>query len=346
MGRARALVRAAWLAVATCIATTACERERSDSTALATSRRSADGLTRPATFRNNESARDVTMRFAWPDGAHGRVETTRTVQREGARAVRAQASYRISVHREGERVSVRTRELTLTIPDASPTERMMSLLVATTFLPSSRFARDPSSLAPIEAAETAERMRTAIEAVTTPDMRATPRWLDLEAALRADDEALHRQAASILAPLLELDGLEVETGRASQVRSQRRGSEGTAGDQSTRTRLLGVGPCFEGDDEERCASVEVRAEYQAARAAESAPPESGRIESIDGRLRMLVETNTLLPHRMHAVKTTRFVPPRAADDRTSGGGATQPEPLTETETLEWMFFWTLNSIGR
>ncbi len=146
---------------------------------------------------------------------------------------------------------------------------------------------------------------------------------------------LRRQAQSLLAPIVTLDGLEVQSERGVLARTRRPTPEGLAADQSTTTRLLGSGPCFEGDEAHGCASVEIVAQYTADPSVTTPGPGGGTVLSMEGRLRLLVEPRTLLPHRMEASKTTRFVVPGEGD---------APSVITEVESLGWAFSWSRGTI--
>lgn len=298
--------------------------------------RPAGPPTSPAPFAEDGADAPVSLRFEWPDGARASVESSRSLERPGVGATgRATARYRISIERRGERTTLRSRELSIHPAEGGPGENLAGMMVAATFLPSARFTHDVGALTLLEPERTSETLRDAVSTAVTPEARALPGWQSIEPIVAGDPEMLRRQAQSLLSPLVTLDGLEVESERGVSARARRPTSEGPAADQSTTTRLLGIGPCFEGDDPRGCATVEVVASYTADPSVTTPGPGGGTILSMEGRLRVLVEPRTLLPHRMEAAKTTRFVVPGEAD---------APETITEVETLGWEFSWSRGTI--
>lgn len=298
--------------------------------------RPAGPPTSPAPFAELGSVAPVSLQFQWPDGARASVESSRSLERSGVGTTgRATARYRISIEQRGERTTLRSRELSIHPAEGGPGENLASMMVAATFLPSARFTRDVGALTLLEPERTAETLREAVTAAVTPEARALPGWQSIEPIVAGDPEMLRRQAQSLLSPLVTLDGLEVASERSAVARSRRPTPEGPAADQSTTTRLLGVGPCFDGDDAHDCATVEVVASYTADPSVTTPGPGGGTILSMEGRLRLLVEPRTLLPHRMEATKTTRFVVPGEGD---------APHRITEVETLGWEFSWSRGTI--
>jgi len=315
----------------------ACDGEAPETAPPATEApRPAGPPTSPSPFSLDGSDTPVSLRFEWPDGARASVEASRSLERQGVGTTgRAIARYRISIERRGERTTLRSRELSIHPAEGGPGENLAGMMVATTFLPSARFTHDVDALTLFEPERSSETLRDAVTAAVTPEARALPGWPSLEPIVTGEPEMMRRQAQSLLAPIMTLDGLEVESERSVSARTRRPTQEGPAADQSTTTRLLGTGPCFEGDGASGCASVEIVARYTADPSVTTPGPGGGTVLSMEGRLRLLVEPRTLLPHRMEAVKTTRFVVPGEGD---------APSILTEVETLGWEFSWSQGTI--
>jgi hypothetical protein len=292
--------------------------------------------TEAAEVSTHGGAGPIALRFDWPTGARGRVETSRTVERTGLNeSGRATARFRIRITRRGSETTLRTSELSLRTPPGGPGETLNGVLVAATFLPSARFGSDLDALALLEPERTASDLREAVEAATSPEVRALPAFQSMAPMLAGDPEMLTRQAQSLLRPIAALEELNVARGELVAVRDERTTSAGEAARQSTMTTLLGTGPCFDGDAEDGCVSVEVTAHYGAEALARAAGEGPATIRSIDGTLRLVIEPTTLLPHRMEAEKETVFTAPGPMGDM---------QEMTETESLRWIFRWERRTI--
>lgn len=298
---------------------------------------------RPRTVETTEAAEisegggagPITLHLDWPSGARGRVETSRTVVRTGLpESGRSTARYRIQVSRRGSEITMRTSDLEIRTPEGGPGEALNGILVAATFLPSARFSADVEQLSLVDPERTGEMLRSAITAATSDDVRAMPAFQSMAPLIAGDPEMLTRQIGGLLGPITLLDGIPVERGELVTMRDERETAIGEQAQQSTMTTLLGTGPCFDGDDELGCVSLEVTAHYGAEQLAGMAGPGSATIRSIDGTLRLVIEPTTLLPHRMEAQKETHFVAP-------VGG---EMEEMEETESLRWIFRWERPSI--
>jgi hypothetical protein len=290
--------------------------------------------TEAAEISRGGSAGPITLHFDWPSGARGRCETSRTVERTGlGQSGRSSARFRVAVTRRGSETTLRTSELTLRTPPGGPGETLNGVLVAATFLPSARFTTDLDALSLLEPDRTGAALREAVEAATSPELRALPAFQGMAPMLLGDPEMLRRQAESLIRPLTLLDELRVERGQLVASRDERTTGAGEAAQQSTMTTLLGTGACFEGDLEEGCVSLEITAHYGAEALAGAAGPAT--IRSIDGTLRLVIEPTTLLPHRMEAEKETALVAP---------GPMGETQEMTETESLRWIFRWERRTI--
>lgn len=291
--------------------------------------------TEAAEISERGNAGPIRLHLDWPAGARGRVETSRTVMRSGLpESGRSTARYRIQVSRRGSEITMRTSDLEIRTPEGGPGETLNGILVAATYLPSARFTADVEQLSLVDPERTGEMLRNAIDAATTDDVRAMPAFQSVAPMLRGEPEMLTRQVGGLLGPITLLDGIPVQRGELVAMRDERDTSVGERARQSTTTTLLGTGPCFEGDREDGCVSLEVSAHYDADQLAGAAGPGPASIRSIDGTLRLVIEAETLLPHRMEARKESVFVAP-------VGG---ELEEMQEVESLRWIFRWERGSI--
>ena len=296
----------------------------------------ASSTTEAAEISRSGPGGSVTLHFDWPGGARGRCETSRTVERTGLpESGRSSARFRVAISRRGSETTLRTSELSLRTPPGGPGETLNGVLVAATFLPSARFTTDLDALSLLEPDRTGADLREAVEAATSPELRALPAFQGMAPMLSGDPEMLRRQADSLIRPIAMLDGLHVERGQLVALRDERTTTAGEAAQQSTMTTLLGTGPCFEGDAEDGCVSLEITAHYGAEALAGAAGPGPATIRSIEGTLRLVIEPTTLLPHRMEAEKETEFVAP---------GPMGELQEMTETESLRWIFRWERQTI--
>lgn len=292
--------------------------------------------TSPAPISETGATDAVTLTFAWPDGVRGRVESSRQVEREGAGtagAGRASARWRIAIARRGRETQIRTSELALEPASPAPADVLHGMLVVATFVPSVRFGRDVEELELVDPDTTAELLRAAVRSASSEAIRALPEWQPIAPMISGDPEMLSRQASSFLRPIAALDAMQVHPTRSISTHQAVPMPGGPPAEQSTTTRLLGVGPCYEGGPADGCVSIEVLAVYD-AQALQAALGGEGAIRSMEGTLHLLVEPGTLLPHRIEAEKRTRFVVP--IDD--------EPVEMSETETLRWLFRWDRSSL--
>jgi hypothetical protein len=288
--------------------------------------------TEPAAIAHGGAGAPIALHLDWPAGARGRVESARSVERTGLPpSGRAVARYRVAVRRHGAETSIETSELSLRLPDdAGPAETLHGVLVAMTFVPSTRFTRDMDALSLIDPERSGDAIRSAVARAARPEVTMLPGWQSVGPVVSGAPEMLTQQASSFLGPIVILDGLTIEPNQIVTLRDERQTSAGEPANQSTMTSLLGTGPCFEGDDDHRCVSLEVTAHYD-AQTLGGAPS----IRSIDGTMRMVLEASTLLPHRIEAEKRTVFLAPDMMGE---------PTEQTETETLSWLFRWDRASI--
>jgi hypothetical protein len=292
--------------------------------------------TRPATISEAGAGGAVTLTFAWPDGVRGRVESSRRVERQGpgpASGGWSTARWRIAIRRQGRETQVRTEELALEPASPRPADVLHGMLVVATYLPSVRFGADVEELELVDPDTTGEGLRAAVRAASHEEIRALPEWETLAPMVAGDPVMLSRQAASFLRPIAALDAMEVHARRSVSTTQAIPTPGGPPAEQSTTTRLLGVGPCYEGGPIDGCVSIEIVAVYD-AQAMQAAIGGEGTIRAMEGTLRLVVESGTLLPHRIEAEKRTRFVVP--IDD--------EPVEMSETESLRWLFRWELDSL--
>ncbi len=291
--------------------------------------------TEAAEISEGGGAGPIRLHLDWPSGARGRVEASRTVRRTGLpESGRSVARYRMQISRRGSEITMRTSDLEIQTPEGGPGETLNGVLVAATYLPSARFTADIDALTLVDPERTGEMMRNAMTAATTEQVRATPAWQSMAPLLQGDPEMLTRQSSSLLRPIALLDDIPVERGELVTMRDERRTTLGEEAQQSTMSTLLGTGPCFAGDDELGCVSLEITAHYGAEALAGAAGPGPATIRSIDGTLRIVIEPDTLLPHRMEARKETVFVAPVG----------TEMEEMQEVESLRWIFRWERSTI--
>jgi len=292
--------------------------------------------TSPAQISERGGEGEVSLHLDWPDGARADVESSRSVRRGAGQGTRADARWTFAVARRGARTEIRTGALVLRPPRSEvPEEVLHGTIVAVTFFPSARWGRDIDELELVDPESTARVLEGAVNAATSEALRASPSWASISQLFSGDEEMLTRQASSNLRPITSLDGLTLHPSRSVSTRESRPTVAGITAEQTTTTRLLGVGPCFEGDADDGCVSVEILASYD-ARSLAGALGDQGAIRSMEGSLRLVVEPDTLLPHRITAEKTTVFVVP--VDDA--------PVEMTEVETLRWAFHYEPQTIRR
>lgn len=286
----------------------------------------------PAQISETGAEHEVTLTFAWPAGARARVESSRTVERTGpagGTSGRATARWRLAVSRDGGDTVLRTSELSLHPASTSdPGEILNGALAIVTFVPSSRWGSDLENLELVDPERGGEALRRAVEAITTDEVRASPAWQAMSPMLSGEPEMLERQAQSFLRPIAGLDATQLHPTRSIMTRQSLPVPGGRTAEQTITTRLLGVGPCVEGGPRDACVSVEIVADYDAS-SLQGALGSDGAIRSMQGTLRLLVEPDTLVPHRVTAEKHTEFVM-MVEDD---------PVEMSETETLRWLFRW-------
>jgi hypothetical protein len=244
------------------------------------------------------------------------------------------ARWRIAVRRQGRETQVRTSELALEPASPAPADVLHGMLVVATYLPSVRFGDDVEELELLDPDTTGRELRAAVRAASRDEIRALPEWETLAPMVAGDPVMLSRQAASFLRPIAALDAMEVHGTRSVSTSQAIPTPGGPPAEQSTTTRLLGVGPCYEGGPIDGCVSIEVFAVYD-AQSMQAALGGEGAILAMEGTLRLVVEPSTLLPHRIEAEKRTRFVVP--IDD--------DPVEMSETESLRWLFRWDAGSLS-
>lgn len=293
--------------------------------------------TSPAAFPESPTvaARPIHFALDWPSGVAFTVDVSREVFRsagdDGPRAAgaRGEASWSSEVTRDGSTIAVRSHDLSLHVARGDqPEDRLNAVLVAGTFLPSARFSADVDGLELIDGPSSGDLLRRAVEEVTPRSLRALRSYVMIELLFDGTSERLRRQASNTLRPITSLAGRTLAQGVVEEGSDEHASAMGIDVVQATRTRLVGVAPCFEGDAPDACAIVTIDAAFDVSRLAALAPDDA-EIRSMQGTTTLLVEPSTLLPHRVVVEKTTDY-------SITLDDGA---RALGDTEVLTWLFHY-------
>lgn len=276
----------------------------------------------------------VTFTLAWPDGARGHVDSARQVTGAGNASGRAQWTF--TMHHEPSRNIIDTRELFVEIaPGLRDEHRLNSLLVALSMWPS--LALDAQAEVTLRDGEASrEAIRAGLAHDLTPQLRELAANSPAGVLFDTSDAALLRLAQAHTASVTSLDGDSFTPGENRNATTSATSAIGIELQQQVVTQLVGTGPCFEGDEANRCAWVTMRAtaDVEPLQEAAEAAQQPLTIGALVNEARVVVEIATLLPHTITLEKTTSMV--------VHEGG--QDHPVESREVSTWDFHYERESI--
>lgn len=291
-------------------------------------------LTRPSEERPEDGNGEVELRFAWPDGARGRVAGERVLRRSVGADLTATLGYRISVRRAGDETFVDTGALEVAPIRGSEPEVVSAGGVLDMFLPSCVALPDRlDRLADFETSR--DLVSSAVEPAVAAEIRGgrawhllEPLWTERNAMMRATLSKWDWLVTGNVGQTMQLG----ETGELSGTSQTALTAEAV----QTTGELTAVGrtPCFDGDEGERC--VYIVSSTQMDEAGAAAMGASLEVEGFAMTMRsvLVTEVDTLLPHYAQMTAVRSF----------SVGEGDDAEEVRETDTKTFRFQWESDSI--
>ena len=276
----------------------------------------------------------VSLALSWPEGARGHVDSSREVTGSGNASGHAQWAF--TMHREPSRNIIDTRELFVEIsPGPLDEDRLNSLLVGLSIWPS--LALDAEAEVSLRDGDATRRLiARALAHDLTPPLREMAASSPAGVLFDTADDALLRLAQGHTATITSLDGDTFTPGEARTSTTRATSAVGIELDQQVVTQMVGTGPCFEGDEDGRCAWITMRATADVGplQEAAEAAQQPLTIGSLVNEARVVVEVATLLPHSVVLEKTTSMVVHEGGEDH----------PIESHEVSSWEFHYDRETI--
>ncbi|MBX7191677.1 MAG: hypothetical protein K1X94_06455 [Sandaracinaceae bacterium] len=274
----------------------------------------------------------VAFTLDWPAGASAAVTGTRTLTRTGGATGGGggAVSFRLTVERDGSQTAVRSSQLSLSVRRAPiPEDSLQGVLAIGLFIPSARWTGNLEGLELTASEADGALVRDAVAGAVDATMTSLPAFAQLSAIVAGDPDVLRRQADGILGLITGLDGVELGVGEDVAFRDVATSNVGVDAPLEAMIRVGEACPCEDTSTVgATCRRLELRSTYD-VRPIQAAIGTAATVQSMETTHRLVVDPDTLLPHRIEGEKRTRFLV----------NAGTHELALTETELCVWVFRW-------